>query len=86
MSCNTVGQQGANGELQNVPFNTLHTFTQNHLTEPLKIDICINIKAVGFIIKKKLILAWIFVQDYKEYVNITCKGVPARLWAWSDLN
>lgn len=49
MSCNTVGQQG---ELQNVPFNTLHTFTQNHLMEALKIDICINIKAVGFIIKK----------------------------------
>lgn len=52
MSCNTVGHQGANDELQNVPFNILHTFTQNHFIEPLKIYICIIIKAVVFIIKK----------------------------------
>lgn len=53
MSCNTVGHQGANEALQNVPFNILHTFTQNHFTEPLKIYICIIIiiiKAVVFII------------------------------------
>lgn len=53
MSCNTVGHQGANDKLQNVPFNILHTFTQNHFIEPLKIYICIIIKAVVFIIKKK---------------------------------
>lgn len=50
MSCYTVGHQGANDKLQNVPLKILHTVTQNHFKEPLKIYICTIMKAGVLII------------------------------------